>query len=816
MNSLQEYDFRKAAASASNLKRTDAEIAFYRASSTIIEDKAAPFFTSDYYLGFEIVKTNDAYTKMVGIYVFRVNKKLFYVPVFYIDGKIKGTDFLYNVTEKKFVYLSPEWCDYFIGLYEEDLGGTPITKDEANKGHQDIEMLRIATPLYKTGSTIQKFAKDLGMLSSEESDNLKSFEETYKDMFMEFINTPESSESPLHAFFKSAGYKAWEKMADAMKKDHKFAAAVSWLCNEEDYIPTDVIELEKENNIKLAKSKKPVQDLVVLHGGRFNSKAKDHANQIKYGYSFEDNRNQEDLGSIYDSANEADEEFTGITSNGPGVYDILTTDGSFVKCIAVAGNSDFGKAPALLISLDPKLKGIISYSDLNSPKELYSEAESAKAPGSHDDVIGVFRDIVAKQEKDIDKANEEINKVFKSKPEAGKLYGIWDPYYSYLSDESFYVESVEGSDNKYTVKAYPANGYENFKPWETLVQGKDMIIKVNPTINAPMYELKVFKPEVRWIELPFEKIDLAKKMKDSFNIDKEFSFKKNDLRYDIIQADFVPGNWENLYDNQKYLDSNVVGSATIGSGAEDNTFDLDLNGNKYAGLNKIGIKAMLMVNANLSEDTVDYAIKRASINFKSRKPYRFLFKKFADRIILNPEPEFFEGFDSDLNIPYQIPETRVLMTDETSYSPPAPRYGDMMNPTVMESANTIEPSTIKPESEVNGFLETATPNMLAEFANRSGKKNLFEHGVISVLSQVSDAQTYVNEFIPSLRNGMDNLARLLFLILISPQNFVKYYGTDDLRGLENSVALSFKQLSELTLNLIQKVEGVASNLTSRG
>ena len=63
---------------------------------------------------------------------------------------------------------------------------------------------------------------------------------------------------------------------------------------------------------------------------------------------------------------------------------------------------------------------------------------------------------------------------------------------------------------------------------------------------------------------------------------------------------------------------------------------------------------------------------------------------------------------------------------------------------------------------------------------------------------------------------MDNLARLLFLILISPQNFVKYYGTDDLRGLENSVALSFKQLSELTLNLIQKVEGVASNLTSRG
>lgn len=41
MISLKDYDFKKAASSA--LKETDAEIAFYRASSTVMEDKASPF-----------------------------------------------------------------------------------------------------------------------------------------------------------------------------------------------------------------------------------------------------------------------------------------------------------------------------------------------------------------------------------------------------------------------------------------------------------------------------------------------------------------------------------------------------------------------------------------------------------------------------------------------------------------------------------------------------------------------------------------------------------------------------------------------------
>lgn len=809
MISLKDYDFKKAASSA--LKETDAEIAFYRASSTVMEDKASPFFTNDYYLGFEIVKTNDAFTKMVGIYVFRVNKHILYAPVFYVNGQVKGTEFLYNVDEKKFVYLNPDWCNYFIGLYEESGDGTAVDMSLANQGKQDIEMMRIATPLYKT-SSLKKFASELN-LSDTDQDDFSSFTSMYDSVFKTFVESKDVDYSPLHKFLKSAGIDAWNKLAEALKSDKEFANNVVGLCDESDYIPMDVLEEARTLQVKKASETAKPKNLLVLHKGIFNKNAvKTAAEQITKGYSFEDNRDEDQLNMIYDA--DPDQNWAGISTNAPSVYDILTTDGSTVRCVAIVGNSDYGKTPALLVSIDPERKGIIQYYDINSPEELYNqEDENVKAPGVHDPVVGNFRNILAIEEKDSDKREEDLTKVLKEKPEVGKIYGIWDPEYSYISDEAFYVGEVKDNadDPKgYTVKVYPIQGYDKFKPWEALVQGTDEIIQVNPSAQYPMYDLKVFQPSIRWIELPTETIDLAKKMKAEFKINDAFSFKKKDYRIDIIQAEWVPGNWANLYANTLVKHSSVGHGYVNYNG--DGSYNLNIAGFKFANVNIMGAMALLMGNVNISEETADYIIKHANDSQKRGEDYKFLFKKFADRIILNPDPDFFEGFDSDLNIPYEIPETRALMTDETSYAPPAPRYGDMMTPTLMEAASNTEGVSREDPSD---FLQTATPNMLAEFAQRSGQRSVFEHGIVSVLSQVSDAQMYINDFLPSLRDGMDKLARLLFLIIISPQNFVKYYGSDDIKGLENSVLACFRQLSELTLDLIQKTSGISTNTTNK-
>lgn len=805
MINLKNYDFKKAASSA--MKETDAEIAFYRASSTIMEDKAAPLFTSDYYLGFEIVKTNDAFTKMVGIYAFRVNKHLLYAPVFYVDGKIKGTDFLYNVEEKKFVYLSPEWCNYFIGLYEEDTSGEPVDRSLSQQGKQDIEMMRIATPLYKSAS-IKKFASMLGIAEEKE---YSSFKDAYDNMFMSFVNAKDSDNSPLHAFLKSAGIKAWNKLASALKSDEEFASNVIGLCNKEDYIPQDVLEEARKSNIKTASAKSKPR--LILHKGRFNKNGvKTAVEQIEDGYSIEDNRDEKELTVIYDESPEDD--YTGIVKAAPAVYNIITTDGSQVKCVAVYGNSDYGKTPALLISVDSddKKKGIVSYFDVGSAKELYDEPNKEDKPGKHDPVVGVFRNILAKEEADEEQAKKDLDKVVKEKPEKGKIYAIWDPYYSYLSDEAFYIADVRdtGDDGSYSVKAYPAEGYETFRPWESLVEGKDITIKVNARAEEPLYDLKVFTPVVRWLELPMKKVDLAKEMKNEFGISSDYSFKKKDYRFDIIQGEFVPGSWSTLYAYNS-LSTNKVASTNVKANS-DGTYNVDINGHKFYNLNKMGSQIMLMANMNISEDTANYLLKTATDKGYYSQGHKCLFKKYAERIILNPDPDFFEGYDPDLGISYQIPESRVLETSEETYAPPAPRYGDMMEPSIAGIAEEVQ-GVSREDPDV--FMETATPNMLAEFAERSGKRSVFEHGIISSLSKVSDAQMYISDFLPSLRDGMDKLARLLFLIVISPQNFIKYYGSDDIMGLENSVTSTFKSLSELTLDLIQKTSGIDINVTNK-
>ena len=804
---LKNYDYHKIA--SASLRETDAEVAFYKASSLIIEDKAAPLFQGNFYLGFEIVKTNDAFTKMVGIYAFRINKHLFYIPVFYVDGKIKGTDFLYSVDEKKFVYLNPDWCEYYIGLYEQESNGHPVDAALSSQGVQNLEMLRIATPLYKSASISDAF---IGLNDSFVKQSISDFTEAYKLAFTNFIESPDTDVSPLHSFIKSAGITAFTKLANTIKSDITFANNVVNLCNEKDYIPMDVIE-ESHNQVKKSANTSAKVDKLILHKGKFNKAGvKTAAEQITKGYSIEDNRDASNLSLIYDEM--PNRELSGITSNQPSVYDIVTTDGSMVKCVAIAGNSDYSKIPALLVSIDDANKGIVLYKNINDDEQLYDYKPYSKVqkPGIHEPVIGIFRNILAQEELDPIEVEKGLDKVLKTKPEKGKIYGIYDSTHSYISDESFYIQEVKDTadEGSYTVKAFLLkkgdDGYTAFLPKDALHEYGDETIKVNANCGIPHYDLKVFTPAVRWIELPFKKVDLGKELTSKESLGSNYSFKPGDVALEVIQADFVPGNWNTVswYD-QSLLRDPKLASIKIDCYSP-KTFDVEIMGKKFAGLNAMGSTLMLMSNANISEDLALSMLKYA----KDEKHYQALFYKFADRIILDPEPDFFEGFDSDLGVTYQIPESRVIPTEETSYAPPAPRYGDMMQPSVSSTEGNS-----RVNNDTNDFLETATPNMLAELAEKTGKSSVFEHGIIASLSKVTDAQLYINEFLPSLRDGMDKLARLLFLLLISPQNFVKYYGSDDILDLETSINSTFRQLSDLTLDLIQRTSGIATNITNR-
>lgn len=66
----------------------------------------------DHYLGFELITSNDENTRAAGILGFQVGNELLYVPVLFLNGKVKGTEVLYLKKSDVFTSNTKQWWEY--------------------------------------------------------------------------------------------------------------------------------------------------------------------------------------------------------------------------------------------------------------------------------------------------------------------------------------------------------------------------------------------------------------------------------------------------------------------------------------------------------------------------------------------------------------------------------------------------------------------------------------------------------------------------------------------------------------------------------
>jgi hypothetical protein len=156
---LKNYNWKKHAGQV--LQNEQVEKAFMDQAYGFIQNKAGKLMESPHKLGFEIVHKNDANTRMVGIFAFRIQNDLLYVPVFFLNGEIKGTDLLYRHTTKTFVPLNEDWVTFLFEKAEEQ-PGEGIDRAVTKRTPGDIEMRRIAYPpdsYYSRKNASEKLAK---------------------------------------------------------------------------------------------------------------------------------------------------------------------------------------------------------------------------------------------------------------------------------------------------------------------------------------------------------------------------------------------------------------------------------------------------------------------------------------------------------------------------------------------------------------------------------------------------------------------------------------------------------------------------------
>ena len=108
-------------------------------------------------VGFQLIDKNDDDTRGVGVMVFKVGKQWIYVPIFYLNGQIKGTDLMYLQQQAVFCPCKENWLTFFKSRQSSPLASVSDVdeKSKAERGRPGaVNILGPETRIIKTASLL--------------------------------------------------------------------------------------------------------------------------------------------------------------------------------------------------------------------------------------------------------------------------------------------------------------------------------------------------------------------------------------------------------------------------------------------------------------------------------------------------------------------------------------------------------------------------------------------------------------------------------------------------------------------------------------
>lgn len=282
LSHLPEYDWREAAKSASAVVDDNAvEKAFADQAYGLVANKVGPIMRDPYQLGFEIVSKNDANTRMVGLFAFRLDGTLLYVPAFFLNGEIKGTDLLYRYNVKRFCPNTEDWITYLREHGNQSMG-KGIDRSESRSTPSRVRLDRIAYPPH------------LKTASGEDPDWAGFFDELSEQ-------TKQASEHPLKDFLVECGNRDMlKRLGDLIEKSAAFAEAIVDL-PEDVYMPPEMHARWDREAAEAAATKSASEEQLVLYTGLHEDCIKSGSADFasRHGFFLEDKRAKEGLTAVY-------------------------------------------------------------------------------------------------------------------------------------------------------------------------------------------------------------------------------------------------------------------------------------------------------------------------------------------------------------------------------------------------------------------------------------------------------------------------------------------------------------------------------------
>lgn len=827
----------------------DVEKAFLDQAYMFIQNKATPLMQDPYRLGFEIVYKNDANSKMVGIFAFKVGEELIYAPAFFVNGSIKGTDLLYRHKSKTFVPLTNDWATYLVGT-QQNKTGESIDKGSASADGMNLKDI-IMPPDYSRGGAktasysefkklnewlpdvsevYETIVKQSGVLSdakdkaktvlNTELDNLRVAEdESITDKVLDAANSTAKktknhiaetkSASRLRDLILDVGPDAVKQLTDLMQKDATFAQNILTHVGLNNVLIEEVKEAKGRcwSGYEPVPGKEPYSNDSCRPVGSKKKKKKTEK-----------------------SANV--DQVQGLMAQGMGMKAAIKTaypNYTEEECNALASKLTKSASGGLTLHMG----------FLNSNVKQASEKLAAN---------GYLFDDKRPETDLVHNVFEEKGTEYSGISEAG--------VHQVLKKDGTTVRClVAPSNGKNIASSYwyddeddmDTHQYSGGSRGYGSPSAKYVVIEMDSNASSCVDSKKIITADNE-AEKPFDAADDMDGFSDTpssggyyrmLDVSKGVNGSTlSDCFY--VKSTVSAGDGVNKYrvdwSSEGFSDDEDLPTLTINPDYESNNYkdkvfkkgdvafvkvdkkkEVDLasptdlhnlimkGGVKSASIHKTenGFVTKSANHATSEQSrfsTTCYLMKFGSFaeslavdlldKVEQQGVISFYMPKTAHNLSFgeNPDDYFTEDMDDVFGIAQNSPQSVELIADSAEPNmPDEPRVGDSIK---FDSASE---------------LEGKGPNELAALAQQLNTPSLFEHGVVGSLANTYDSSMLIDKYFPDLEKALDRLGRMVFLFYWKPEDFSHLYGSDDQSSLEDMLVSNFKQFGELVLELMKKI-----------
>ena len=745
MPSLLDFHLKKRA----RLKRADAndgqdqsyEQAMSDLAHVVLRDKAPALL--DYEVGFQLVDRDEDDEKAIGVTVFKVGDTWLLAPMFFINGRVKGSELLYLKNQDLFVPLHEEWIDDILNKQPPQLGAS-ISRSKGRSGISSPDLHSFNRPPSKWASaTPMTLGEVKGALAAAKA--VRAFDPA----------------ATLPAFLKKAGRAyavslarmatAWPKLASYLEHFHgdEIAAAIAEApAKARGHVPELGPLIEDDHPCKTGSLQVYTYDAVAADKSLIDDLTNEEKAKVLRGPLIKDEREDDRVSVPYKISVERKLSSPAST----GLYDVLVRAMTYEKCAVL---------------LHPK---------------------TADGRGEFCTVVRLSDDAYANVHPD----NVWVGKKYSDEDWADWVGGLpaadslevrrkaHDVYPGEDSpDESRRFDILVGPDMDATAPLYArasvgaADGGRAYTvDFDRLLD--DCGVSFQPSTSYPgppcstpcrqaVVNLGVGRGSKLWAA--------------AGNLYVPGTYKK--LTATKPRYGEMPIQFGTPADVTMGLVSKTAGLAIKASG-----IGYEVNGIRYTA---DGALVRLVAGVGLREAAARELMKSADEIRGRRDPVFTCRVKLADPFLADDQPGA-PGWPE----PYRTSE-QALATSV----PGLPRQHQFQRVTDLlpDTSNYDKYDIRQPDARSRDFVQDAA---------ESGRREIFDVSVMGSLLSATQGDLQVDQYLGPLVSALDALGRLLMNFYWHDKDFAERYGKDDLPDLEDTLRNSFINLGKVVINLKQK------------